>query len=79
MEKGKEINPLLRYDRNKVKSLSVDRDQCTITLTMETAEPLTIWFHSLGELNEAYTEWGQRGGWLTHSPHLATGFAALAL
>jgi hypothetical protein len=56
-QKRFKINPLLRYDRNKVTSLSINRDEFTITVTMEKAEPLTIWFQSLAQLEQAYSEW----------------------
>jgi len=54
------INPLLLYDRNSVTSVSVQRDQLTITFVIEGRGPLTVWFHSLMQLNEAYTEWESR-------------------
>ena len=51
------INPLLRFDRHKIKSHSINREEFSVILTFHEGPELTVWFHSLAELNCAYAEW----------------------
>ena len=51
------INPLLQYDRNKVTSLSIDKEAFNLTFVIAKNEPLTVWFQSLLQMNIALAEW----------------------
>ena len=51
------INPLLHYDKNKVTSVFIDREALNLTFVIKERGPLTVWFHSLFDLEKAYAEW----------------------
>ena len=52
------INPLLRLARHQIISTTIDRKNAAIILMIKNQEsPLTVWFRSVEELNQAYAEW----------------------
>ena len=51
------MNPLLHYDKDKVTSVSIDREALNLTFVIKERGPLAVWFHSLFDLEKAYAEW----------------------
>ena len=57
------MNPLYCFERNAVKSASVNQREFTVTVVLKNSErSVTIFFKSLAELDEACFEWGMGRG-----------------
>ena len=43
--------------RTKLHSVSTDKEALNLTFVIKDRGPLTVWFHSLFDLEQAYAEW----------------------